>query len=150
MAPYVPLPPPSVNSTHEGGLKTSSPACISPPSKSSLNIAFINCVGQTKFPVAKQLEIESYIRSKNLDIIHLQECKIEEENFSECPYIRSNFNIFPNNTPNDTFYGTASLVRCEVDVSNVRNDDAGRVIIFDAAGCTWGNLYLPSGTDGPS
>ena len=26
----------------------------------------------------------------------------------------------------------------------------GRVIVFDAGGCTWSNLYLPSGTDAHS
>ena len=122
----------------------------SPISETTINVAFINCVGQSKFPVSKQLEIQSYVKSHNIDILHLQECKIDSESFSNCNFLRSNYNVFSNNTPNDTNYGTASLVRCDLDVTNVLTDDKGRVIVFDAAGCTWGNFYLPSGTDGPS
>ena len=86
--------------------------------------------------------------SHRVDILHLQECMIDSESFGDCNYVRSNFNIFSNNTPNGTQYGTACLVRSDIDVTNILTDDSGRVIIFDAAGCTWGNLYLPSGTDG--
>ena len=121
--------------------------CIS---SSYLNIAYINCVGQSKFPVSKQLEIESYVRDQKLDIIHLQEIKIEDTSFSDCGFIRSNFNIFVNNTSNENYYGTASLVRCDIDVSNIRTDEGGRVLVFDAADCTFGNFYLPSGTYAPS
>ena len=90
------------------------------------------------------------MRSHNIDILHLQECKIDDESFSECQYVRSNFNIFTNNTKNNTCYGTASLVRSDLDVTNLRTDEEGRIIVFDAAGCSWANIYLPSGTDGAS
>ena len=100
--------------------------------------------------MSKQLEIQSYIKKHNIDILHLQECKIDDDSFGECPFVRSNFNIFSNNTQNDSFYGTASLVRCDLEVSNVRTDNDGRVIVFDAVSCTWVNMYLPSGTDGAS
>ena len=146
--------PPLESQTRVGG------AIISPdpsnlPSSSSisssnLNISFINCVGQSKFTLSKQLEIQGYIKKYNIDILHLQECKIDDDSFSECPFVRSNFNIFSNNTQNDTFYGTASLVRCDLEVSNVRTDNDGRVLIFDAVSSTWANMYLPSGSDGSS
>ena len=32
----------------------------------------------------------------------------------------------------------------------IHTDDQGRVIVFDAGGCTWSNIYLPSGTDAQS
>lgn len=51
-------------------------------SPNPISIAFKNCVGPTKFPVAKQLEIQSYNCSQKLDIIHLQECKIDKDSFS--------------------------------------------------------------------
>ena len=129
---------------------TSSSSSSSPSPTSSLNIAYINCVGQTKFSVSKQLEIQSYMRSHSIDILHLQECLIDDDSFSQCNYVCSNFNIFSNNTPGNTPYGTASLVRSDIDVTNIVTDDSGRVIIFEAAGCSWGNFYLPSGTDGTS
>jgi exonuclease III len=116
----------------------------------SLKIAFINCFGQNRFPVKKQLEIQNYIKYHSLDVLHLQECNINDDCFSDCPYIRSNYNVITNNTQNNNFYGTASLVRCDIDITNIRTDTDGRVIIFDAAGCTLCNIYLPSGTDGAS
>ena len=41
-------------------------------------------------------------------------------------------------------YGT---VRSDLDLSNVHTDNDGRVIIFSATGCSWGNFYLPSEAD---
>ena len=75
---------------------------------------------------------------------------IDEDSFSECHYVRNNFNVLSNNTPGNTPYGTASLVRSDIEVTNILTDDSGRIILFDAVGCTWGNFYLPSGTDGAS
>ena len=69
---------------------------------------------------------------------------------AHCGYLTSNFNIFSNNKPDESHYGTASLVRSDLDVTNIHTDDDGRVIVFDAAGSTWSNLYLPSGSDGNS
>ena len=140
--------PPSESQTQVGGEIISSDP--SNPLSSKLNISFINCVGQSRFTMSKQLEIQRYIKKHNIDILHLQECKIDDDSFGECPFVRSNFNIFSNNTQNDSFYGTASLVRCDLEVSNVRTDNDGRVIVFDAVSCTWVNMYLPSGTDGAS
>ena len=116
----------------------------------TIEIAYLNCVGQTKFTTAKQLEIQNYICEYSLDILHLQECMIESDTFSTCGYIKSNFNIITNNTPNNTYYGTASLVRSDLEITNIHTDDQGRVIVFDAGNCTWSNLYLPSGTDATS
>ena len=111
-----------------------------------ISIAFINCVGQSKFPVAKQLESQSYIFTQKLDIIHLQECKIDEDSFSNCGFITKTFHIFTNNKPVDSFYGTATLVRSNIDVTNIHTDDNGRVINLDVAGGTWANFYFPSGS----
>ena len=41
-------------------------------------------------------------------------------------------------------------MKSELTVENVRYDTEGRVIIFDIGELTFGNLYLPSGTDSPS
>ena len=111
-----------------------------------LTIAFINCVGQSKFPISKQLKIQSYVCAQKHDILQLQECKIDEDSFSQCGYLTSNFNIFTNHKPDGSFYGTASLVRSDLEVTNIHTDDDGRVIVFDAAGCTWENMYLPCGS----
>ena len=145
-----PHPPPPGSQTQVGGDPNHPPQTPENLSSSSLNVAFINCVGQSKFNLAKQLEIQNFIKSQRLDILHLQEVKVDHDSFSECPFICSNFNILSNNTKNDTYYGTASLVRCDLEVTNFHVDNDGRIIVFDAAGCTWANLYLPSGSDGAS
>ena len=154
MASQINIPtPPVVNHSQQGGQSSASPiwtSCTPTTQTPELTLAFINCVGQSKFPLPKQLEIQNYIRSHKIDILHLQEVMIDDTSFSECHYVRNNFNLFSNNTPGNTPYGTASLVRSDIEVSNILTDNAGRIIIFDAAGCTWGNFYLPSGTDGAS
>ena len=107
--------PPVVNHPQQGGAKLCFPnSSFTPPTQTSeLTIAFINCVGQSKFPLLKQLEIQNYIRSHKIDILHLQEVMIDDTSFSECHYVRNNFNLFSNNTPGNTPYGTASLVRSD-------------------------------------
>ena len=111
-----------------------------------LNVAYINCYGQSKFPISKQLKIQSFICQNNLDIIHLQEIKVDQDSFSQFGFVSSNFNIFANNKPDGSNFGTASLVRSDLDVSDIHTDNDGRIIVFNAAECTWGNFYLPSGS----
>ena len=114
----------------------------------SIVVAYLNCVGQTKLPLAKQLEIQSFVCSKKVDILHMQECRMDDDSFAQCGFLTSNYNLFSNNKPDDSHYGTASLVRSDLEVTNIHTDNDGRILIFDAAGSTWSNLYLPSGTDG--
>ena len=97
--------------------------------KNILTIAYINIRGQTGLPVVKQLQIEDYMKYNKCDILHLQEVYINEDSFSSCDFVNSNFNILPNNGPNK--YSTASLVKSELSVENIRYDTEGRVIIFD-------------------
>ena len=111
-----------------------------------IKIAYINCYGLYRLPTSKQLEIQSYVCSNKLDIIHLQECKIDDDTFAQCGFLTSNFNLFSNNKPDGSYNGTASLVRSDLSVTNIHTDNDGRVLIFDAAMCTWGNFYLPSGS----
>lgn len=131
LAPVVPEPGPSEDDHYVSHIPN--------------NMAFINCYGQSEFPVSKQLEIQSFACSNSLDIIHLQECKIDEDSFAQCGFITSNYNVF-SNKPDGSCYGTASLVRSDLDVSKIHTNDNGRILIFNAAGCTWANMYLPSGS----
>ena len=113
-----------------------------------LTVAFINIRGQSGLPISKQLQIESFIKYNNCDIIHLQEAHIHDESFSTCDFISSNFNIVPNNSLNK--YGTASLVKSEFEIENIQCDNQGRVIIFNIGELTLSNIYLNSGTDARS
>ena len=113
-----------------------------------LTVAFLNIRGQSGLPITKQLQIESFIKYNNCDIIHLQEAHIDDDSFSTCDFISSNFNIVPNNSLNK--YGTASLVKSELEIDNIQCDTGGRVIVFNVGELTLSNIYLNSGTDGRS
>ena len=114
----------------------------------SLNIGILNICGQTGLIESKQERIECFILKHQLDILHLQECHISEDTFSKCAVISSSYNIV--NNISSTKYGTASLVKNDLNVENVQFDSNGRVIVFDVCDMTVGNIYLPSGTDNPT
>ena len=110
--------------------------------------AFMNIHGQTGLPTSKQKQIENFLSRYNVDILHCQEININEETFSQCNFINSNYSIISNNAVNR--YGTATLIRNGLIPENIRKDINGRAIFFNVEGITLGNVYLPSGTDGPS
>ena len=118
------------------------------PTENILKIAYLNCHGQTGLSISKQLQIEDFIKQNKVDILHLQETFIEEDSFSQCKFISSNFNIIHNNSHNK--YGTASLVKFYLPVQDVILHHSGRIILFNIENITFGNVYLPSGTDAPS
>ena len=118
------------------------------PADNLLVVAYLNCHGQTGFNLSKQLQIEDFIKVYEIDILHLQETFIEDDTFSECNFIISNFTIIHNNSHNR--YGTASLVKSCLPAENIILHESGRIILFNICNVTFGNVYLPSGTDGPS
>ena len=111
-----------------------------------IKIASLNCRGQTKFPVSKQLQIEDFIKSNNIDILCCQETNIQEDSFTTCNFIQSNFSIVKNNASND--YGTCCIVKNNFEIKNIVFDTTGRIFFFDIDGLTFGNFYLPAGLDG--
>ena len=113
-----------------------------------LTIGYINLRAQTGLPVSKQLQIETFLKQNNCDILHLQEANIDDESFSTCDYIQNSYNILENNST--TKYGTASLVKSDLQDENLRCDSEGRAIFFDIGELTFGNIYLHSGTDARS
>ena len=92
----------------------------------NIRILYINTYGQTKFTVQKQLQIEELIKLYNCDIVHLQETHFDDETFKHCPFIRNNYLVIPNNRLSK--YGTASLIRNDLNVENVCFDANGRII----------------------
>ena len=121
---------------------------MNPESDNILTVAYINMHGQSNLSEVKQVQLEDFIKFNKIDIAHLQETEICDDTFSTCNFISSSFNIHSNNAANK--YGTSSLVKSVYSVENVRCDTAGRAIIFDMGGLTFGNLYAHSGTDGQS
>ena len=113
-----------------------------------LTVGYINIRCQTGLPVSKQLQIEAFAMNNQCDILHLQEANIEDETFFSCSFLQSSFNIVENNATNK--YGTASLVKTDLKIDNIRCDSEGRVIVFDLGDLTLGNIYLQSGTDAKS
>ena len=121
------------------------------PNVNSLNnfiVASLNIRGQTKLRLEKQRQIETFLQKYNCDVLHLQESNIEEDTFKGCELITNNYDIISNNSQNR--YGTASLVKTEYKVDNIRLDTEGRLIVFDVCDMTMVNIYLPSGTDSTS
>ena len=96
-------------------------------------------------PITKQKQIEDFISRENIDILHLQEINIEEDTFSQCNYVLSNYHVVQNNAINK--YGTASIIRSNFHPENIKMDTNGRCIFFDISGITLGNIYFHSGTD---
>ena len=105
----------------------------------------MNIHGQSKLPLVKQKQIEDFVKQNKIDILHLQEIEICDETFSACDLLSSSYNLLSNNSMNS--YGTASLLRADLDYSNVKCDTNGRAIVFNIGDVTFGNLYAHSGTD---
>ena len=104
----------------------------------------MNIKGQTGLDLAKQVQIEKFIQAYKIDILNCQEINIVDDSFEQCNHINSAFQILCNNAANK--YGTYTLVRNEFEISNIKKDTKGRVLVFDINNVTFGNVYLPSGT----
>ena len=89
---------------------------------------------------SKQSQIEDIIRKKKVDVIHLQEADIGENTFDTCSLICSSYDIIPNNAQNG--YGTASIIKSDLTVTNVRLDTLSKCIVFDdLKSCTLGSQF---------
>ena len=108
----------------------------------------MNIRGQTGLHSSKQKQIEDFIKKKEIDVLHCQEINIEDTSFSTCNFIAANYNIISNNAMNG--YGTASIVKNDYPVQNLKKDTEGRCIFFSIDELTLGNVYLHSGTDAVS
>ena len=114
-------------------------------SSRSLTLSYINIHGQTGLNISKQVQIETFLKTYNIDIAHCQEINIDNDSFQDCPFINSSYNIISNNASNK--YGTCSLVSSTLQPDNIKFDTNGRVITFNIEDITFGNIYLPSGND---
>ena len=113
---------------------------------SKITVAYLNCRGQSGFNVSKQLQIQSFLQNYSIDILHLQECRIEDDTFDQCKFLTSNYSVLKNNSQNE--YGTASILKNYFNPEKIILHSSGRVIIFSIGNLTFGNIYLPSGSDG--
>ena len=108
----------------------------------------MNIRGQTGLDISKQNQIQDFLKRNHVDILHCQEINVEEDSFSQCNYIAANYNVYSNNALNK--YGTASIVKNDFNVENLKMDTEGRAIRFNIDQLTLGNIYLHSGTDSQS
>ena len=111
----------------------------------TITLAYMNIRGQTGLDEIKQVQIENFIKSYNIDILNCQEINISEDSFSNCDYITSSYDIITNNAQNK--YGTCCIVSNNLNSENIKFDTNGRVIAFDIDNITFCNVYLPSGTE---
>ena len=114
----------------------------------NIKVAYLNCRGQTGLNLAKQLQIENFLQTNDIDVAHLQETHFDDETFMECRFISSSYYLIRNNS--ETRYGTGSLIRNSFQADEIVLHHSGRIILFNIADVTLGNIYLPSGTDGAS
>ena len=111
----------------------------------TLTIAYMNVRGQTGLDLAKQLQIETFLKSYKVDVLNCQEINISEDSFTNCNHITSNYVILSNNAQNR--YGTCCLVSNNYCTENVKTDTNGRIITFNIENITFCNVYLHSGSD---
>ena len=116
------------------------------PKQETIVVSYLNIKGQTGLPAEKQLQIEHFLKETGSDILHLQETHIDLDTFEECSFIKTNYSVIFNNAQNK--YGTSTLIKNDFHVENIYHDTNGRIILFEVCGLTFGNFYLPSGTDG--
>ena len=83
-----------------------------------VTLAYLNIHGQSGFSSSKQRQIEDFAIKHSIDIINCQEINIDQDSFSSCTLISSNYNIIQNNAANK--YGTAVLVKSEFCVDNIK------------------------------
>ena len=114
----------------------------------SIKVGSLNCQGQTKMSLAKQLFLQDILRIYNFDILCTQETLIENDTFENCDYILNNFTIITNNSLNN--FGTAVFVRNTFDILDVKFDTEGQIIVFNIQNITFGNIYAKAGTDNES
>ena len=117
-----------------------------PPPESEITVATLNIQGQSSLNNAKQIQIEDFLKYNQIDILNCQEIEVSSNTFEICKYISSNYTIIQNNNPFNK-YGTASFVRKDLPVRNIKCDTEGRAIVFDINDMTFTNFYLHSGND---
>ena len=55
----------------------------------SLTVASMNCHGQSKIEVPKQLYIQNFLLTNRIDILMCQETRIDDLTFEQCNFIKS-------------------------------------------------------------
>lgn len=105
----------------------------------------MNICQQTGMNESKQKQIQDFVLFNNIDILMCQEINIDDESFSDCQFLSSNFSIIQNNALNK--YGTATFISNRIEYNNVKRDTEGRIQAFDMGDITLSNVYLHSGND---
>ena len=72
--------------------------------RNTLTIAYLNIHGQSGLSVPKQKQIEDFLRNNDVDILHSQEINIEEDMFSQCHYLSSNYSIIQKKCSTQVWY----------------------------------------------
>ena len=108
----------------------------------------MNCQGQTKLKLPKQLFIQNHLKTNIIDVLLCQETQVDNNIFNNCEFILNNYNIIKNNAENE--YETLILIKNTIQVSDVAFDTEGRVIVLNSGNLTIINVYPKAGTDAES
>ena len=110
-----------------------------------LTVCFINIHHQSGLDEAKQMMIENFISTYNIDIANFSEINVRDDTFYTCHYLKTSYTLIRNNASNG--YGTASLVKNNLIVSDIQKDNNGRALVFNVNNIlTIWNVYLASGS----
>ena len=90
-------------------------------SSNFINIAYMNIRGQTGLDLKKQVQIENFLKTYEIDILNCQEINILNESFENCEFVNSSYDIITNNASNK--YGTCCLVSNNLQSENINVDE---------------------------
>ena len=103
-----------------------------------ITVAYMNTRGQTGLDIAKQVQIENFLKVYKVDILNCQEVNIKEDTFSQMNFIANSYEIITNNATNK--YGTCCLVSNSFQPENIKCDTNGRAIVFNIKNYTFSNI----------
>ena len=110
-----------------------------------LTVGSLNIRGQLTFGHSRILQLEDFVKQYNIDVLNLQETDFKEDVFQDNDFLFSNYQLIINNSPKG--FGTATLLKNDLEFDNVKMDTCGRLISYDLTdiditGC---NIYLQCG-----
>ena len=112
-----------------------------------LTVGSLNLRGQLTLGHSRILQLEDFVKQFKIDVLNLQETDLKDDVFEDKDFLFSNYELIINNSPKK--FGTAVLIKNDLEYDNIKMDTEGRLISYDLTdlnitGC---NIYLQCGAD---
>ena len=110
-----------------------------------LTVGSLNLRGQLTLGHSRILQLEDFVKQFKIDVLNLQETDLKDDVFQDNDFLFSNYELIINNSPKK--FGTAVLIKNDLQYDNIKMDTEGRLISYDLTdlnitGC---NIYLQCG-----